>query len=473
MIKLNGIDIPSNVIVGKIGFSILPPIENAMLNVRGKKGAYYMHQDFGTREITVSLTIVSEEINGVMADTRKLAEWLYSDEPMKLELADEPDKHYMVLLDGSTPVDETVNVGEVELKFICTEPYAFSEEKTFTFSPVDESPMGIVVNGSANTYGKFELEMKQNVTEISLISDNGFVTIGKPTQVDDAVVDSDPLQLWDEMSSINGWTSGIAVDGSISGELSSTGYAFKSSSFGTGSGWHGGALVKALPKALQDFEIHMDFALQALTKKEVGRVELYLFDANNNSLGKVSLADASPLRESQNFEARVGSASAGTYYVREQGKTAWTDFNGRITLKRIGRKWTVTIGDYDAKKKAYRSRLQKSYVTRSLALDAKLAKIQVHLGAYGTHKTMSVIDIKDIKVFERLTLGAGQVPIIAKVGDILTIDNEKAIVLKNGVPFYEGLFPDSKFFDLKKGTNGVVLSPASADVTVTFKERWL
>lgn len=474
MIILNGATIPSFVKVNKVGFSILPPIENKLLQARGKKGSYFMNQDLGTREITVAITIISEEINGVMGDTRLLAEWLYHEKPVTLVVADEPDKSYMVLPSGDTKLDELANYGTGEITFVCTEPFAYGAEKSFTYSPVDETPFEVFVNGSTETHGVFELTMKQNVSEIHLISDDGFVTVGKATSVDETVIDAKPLQVHDQMQSLTGWTTGISVDGgAITGEMESTGYAFRPKTYGTGSTWHGSALVKTLPATLKDFDIDMDFTLDASKDSEVVRVELYLYDANNNVLGKIALADKTANKTSQTFEARVGTLQAGKYFVQETGY-AWTNFTGQVSISRVGKTWTAWIGKYDSVKKQYHSRMTKTWVDKTGVWGADLAKVQVHIGGHGTLKApTSGVYISDLKIYNRLTLATGQAPIIAKVGDTITVDNERAIVLKNGKPFYEGLHPDSKFFGLKQGANGIVLSPASADVSVSFKERWL
>lgn len=473
MLKLNGAVIPHYVKVNKVEFSILPPIENKLLNVRGRKGSYFMQQEFGTRKISVDITLIAEEINGVMSLAREFASWLYHDKPVKFEIDDEPDKYYMVVLDGETELDEIANIGQGTLDFLCVEPFAYGAEKTSLVGTPTEEPFNIVNTGNTTTYPQIELTMKQNVSEITVVSDDGYVVIGKPTPVDVEVVDDTPLQLSDDMSTINTFTSGILVDGAISGTLKSNGYAISADNYGTGTGWHGGAMTRTLPKTLKDFEITYDITLACSDKKQIGRIELYLFDANNNNLGKIALKDTNPNGETQGFEARVGNIGTGQYFANVVGSTLWTDFTGRLKLKRKGKIWEAWIGKWDSKKKQYVSTKTYSFVDKRGTFSANLAKVQIHIGQYGTYATPTSAYISHLAVYDRLTLGAGQVPIIAKVGDVLTIDNEKAIVLKNGVPFYEGIHADSKFFGLNAGINGIVVSPPLADVSVTYKERWL
>jgi phage-related protein len=106
---------------------------------------------------------------------------------------------------------------------------------------------------------------------------------------------------------------------------------------------------------------------------------------------------------------------------------------------------------------------------------AKLAKIQIHIGTFTWAEPVHNIRFRNIQVYDKGTSYNPETenPIIFKTGDKITIDNDKAIVLKNGEPIFTALDPSSDFISLKKGTNGLVISPPVADVKVTFRERWL
>jgi hypothetical protein len=67
------------------------------------------------------------------------------------------------------------------------------------------------------------------------------------------------------------------------------------------------------------------------------------------------------------------------------------------------------------------------------------------------------------------------VPLIARAGDVLEIDNSTGAILKNGVPFYQYLNPSSSYISLEKGANGIVISPADAfrNGKITFTEKSL
>lgn len=479
MIKLNDVQIPSFVKVNKVDFSILPPVENNLLKVRGKAGAYNLGQTVGTREITVGITIVAEEINGVMGVTRSLAEWLHHKEAVKLVINDEPDKYYMVVLDGDTTVEELLNIGQGEITFLCVEPYAFGESREVNFAPTEE-PTVVPVGGTAETFPQVELTMVEDVTAISVITGDSYVTIGEEAQVTETPKNLLPVRLWDEMTNPLTWTSAIKVDdGTITGKFSSDGYAFwqENKDYGTGSTWHGASAIKSLPTAVAgDFEAHIQIGFKATKGNQLGRVEMYLLDQNNEQFGKLAIVDGSGVENHQRFEARVGKEVGGKYFIRDWGarRGVWSNFTlGKMIIKRTGNTWFAFIGIWDAKKKVYNTRLSREWVDRKNTGSNPLAKIQIHMGTYGKYAPYNSMNISDIKVYERLTLGAGQVPIIANVGDVLLIDNERAVVYKNGEPFFEGLNPSSKFFSFQKGNNGIAVSPPKANVKLTYTERWL
>jgi predicted phage tail component-like protein len=480
MLKLNGVDIPSFVKVNKIGFSILPPIENNLLKVRGKAGLYNFGQDVGTRKITVSYTIIAEEINGVTAAGREFAQWLYHKEPVELVSSDEPDKHYLVLPDGETDVDETVNIGQGEITFVCTEPFAFGDEKTLQVTPEDENPFDVLNTGNTETYPVIKLKMKQDVPSISVVSEDKFVQIGEVDGVESVPKNTKPTRLNDGLANTSLWTSAVNVDGGIvAGSFSSNGYSFQvaNSDYGTSATtWHGASAIRSLPNPISDFEVTMVVGMDENHMNQVGRIEAYLLDANNEQFGKMALKETWDKGTSRWWEARAGKLSGGHLFANENRRGGtWQGKGTHLLLKiaRTGRKWWAWIGQWSAKDNDYRSRLDAEWYDHKGIATNKLAKIQLHIGACKNFAPVNNMYISDLKVYERLTLSAGQVPIVAEVDDEITIDSSKGIVLKNGIPFYEGLNPASNFISLKKGYNGISVVPAVADVTVTYKERWL
>jgi predicted phage tail component-like protein len=473
LLKLNSIDIPSFVKVGKVNFSILPPIKNNYKTIRGKKGIHFYNQTVGERIISVDISIIAEEGSNPMKKTRQLAEWLYHEEAVKLVINDEPDKYYMVLPDGETSISEVVSVGQGTISFLCTEPFAFGEEKELLFPEVAEEPVYFNVEGNTDTHSQIELTIKEDTPFISVASDNGLILLGNPTTVDETPKNPKPDIFVDDMSNTSLWTSATSVEsGSIAGSFTSNGYSFQVNDYGTGSGWHGPSAIRSLSKPVQDFEVRIALGFITTHANQLGLLECYLLDSNNENFGKIGMVDGSSTYTNRTFNARAGKQAGGQSFIHETRQDVWRRLEGMLIIRRRGNEWLAYIGD-KGDYPYYHSRLVRRWIdTEGIAMNP-LSKIQIRMAAYGSTDVINTMYISDIKVSEYVELTSNQTPIIAGKDDVILIDNERSIVYKNGEAFYEGLNPVSNFFGLQKGVNGLAVSPAGTDMKVTYKERWL
>jgi predicted phage tail component-like protein len=480
MISLNGVDVPSFVKVNKVDFSILPTIENKFLRVRGKAGVYNLGQDVGTRQFVVGITIIAEEINGVMSASRDLASWLHNPEPVKLRFADEPDKYYLVLPDGETNITEIVNIGQGEITFVCTEPYAYGETKQVSVSPTTTEPFFIDVEGTSETFPEIELTMKQDVSSVCLTSDEGHVLIGEPISVTESPVNTFPKRFEDHLENSYTWGTASQVDGGIVyGDFTSVngwGVEQTGKDYGTNtSGWHGASGLTSIPSPIDDFEVKMWCGLNASHNNQVGRVELYLLDQNNKSMGKIALVDDYTNGQYPRFEARAGDRNSGVYFANNFGtsRDEYKDFYGVLRIGRKGKRWYAYIGKYDASKKKFHSEMYKEWTDIQGTYETALASVQIHVGAYKDQVPTKDMYVSYVRVNEHVEASDGQAPIVASKDDVIRIDTESATIYKNDELFYEGLNPSSTFFNLKKGMNGLALASPTADVKIKYTERWL
>jgi predicted phage tail component-like protein len=481
MIKFKNQNLPSYVKVTDLKYSILPSIESKTEKIYGRAGSYDFGIELGERKIEAEVMIIGANQNDVIKKAREFSTWLYSKDLQPLIILDEPDKQYMARVTGDTDITELYRTGTATINFLCPSPYAESlTERSIDWSPEDYTPVTITNNGSAETYPVLEMTMKEDVPSIAVLKEDKFVKIGSEETTGKTKVDYEPLVLNDLMDTYSGYGTGIGIDGGvITGTLSSNGWAVQQTNkdYGTGTGWHGGAGVKTLSRQLQDFQVDAKVQLSASNVNQIGRVEVYLLDANNVIFGKVALVDNAPHGNWTRAEARAGALVGGHYFVNDYGsyKGVWADFNGMIRISRVGRQWSAYIGKIDSNGK-HHTRLSRSWYDADNDFSTKkLAKIQIHIGVNGEHAPVTNLYLTDLKVYEKnIAVDYNtQIPVIFKAGDTVTIDNQKAIVLKNGQPIFSELDPSSDFFALERGANGLLLSPPVADVKIKFKERWL
>ncbi|MGF9741574.1 distal tail protein Dit [Priestia megaterium] len=484
MLTFAGVTKPSYFRVNKIQYSILPSIESKTEKVYGRAGEYDFGIEIGTRSIKIDFQIIGDNNEDVIKKARLLSTWLFHEDLQPLIIADEPDKQYKARVINDTEVEENLRVGSGTIEFLVPDGYAESiEDKTFNATPTTTDPVNVVNNGTVEAYPLINLTMRANATSISVISDDKFVLLGENSMVEKTDTAINPIVLSDDFTSFAGWATGTNVDGgTVTGTFSSNGYTIWQSNrdYGTGSTWHGAAAIKSLSRAVTDFQVDALVGLDSTKIDQIGRVEVYLLDSNNTIMGKIALKDMASDGEFPMFEARAGDINGGELFVADYGskKGAFANFrDGVIRISRKGNVWTAYIAKIDPTTKEHHTRLTKQFVdSKGLYDDKQLAKIQIHAATHGTRSPVYDAFFADLKVRELTASSINngtQTPIVFNSGDIVTIDNQRAIVLKNGEPIFTELDPSSDFFSLKKGANGLVVTPPVADISVTYRERWL
>jgi predicted phage tail component-like protein len=479
-IRFNGVDIPSFVLVNDIKTSILPPVKQNLVNVRGRPGSYDFGNELGEREITIDITIEATSAQQLRQQCEiELGKWLYYDEAKELIILDDPTRHYMAKVTGDTDLSQIISIGQGSITFLCTDPHRYGTEKIIPFNPAAPDPVFIENQGGVDTFPVIEVEFAQDTTEFSIVSDTDYLYFGQPASVDNMSAVPKRTQIfYDDGSSVAGWTAGTGVDGGdITGSLESTGGYIRqlNNDYGSGAKWHGAAGVKTFGQELQDFTLETNIGFKAGYPYQIGRVEVYLLDINNVRIGKIALRDTSAYTETTYVECRIGPVSGGRYLVASEiGKGYYVDFFGKLTIQRIGQRWYFEIGKR-REDGTYWGRWSTQFIDKNNAYQTKVAGVQIHFAAYGTYQPFSTVYVEDIRVWKENAVDPGtQVPYIFYAGDRLLIDCNTGTILKNGVPFFDALDPTSNYIRLRPGMNGIVAAPAIiTNGSIRFKERWL
>lgn len=486
MLNFAGVDLPSYVKVNGIKYSVLAPIEHKTAKIQGRKGRY----DFGIEEdmktIEVDYQLIGVNESDVMNKAADFATWLYHKDLQPLMIDDQPDRYYMARVIGDTDVTEEFRVGSGSITFAV--PSGVAEDKTIssiTHSITSTEPVAITNDGTAEAYPIITLTMREPSEVIGIYTDDEFIQVGDYPSVEKETVQRSSTVLYDNCRTFSGWSAGLNVDGgSITGTFASDGEVLVQSSknYGTGSTWHGAAAVKSLSRSVQDFQIQARSIFDIYKTDEIGRVEIYLYGENNEVLGKFAMKKPSKLTKAAYLEARAGSLQNGKYFVNSRGKydsrkkkyeyydVAWFHFS----LARQGNKWRFYYADLlvnTGTTKHYNPKVF-TYTDTQYKYMGKLAKIQIHVGAYGTNTAINRQGLSDIRVVELNALEDKNV-IDLNTGDVLVIDNERGLVTKNGISYFTGLNPASRFFPLDVGTNGIIVDPPIADMQVDFRKRYL
>ncbi|MFD0825859.1 distal tail protein Dit [Neobacillus sp. M.A.Huq-85] len=512
VISFGGFAISDYMKIVNVKRDILPPREINLLDVPGRNGAYFSNARYGVRQIDVDVIITARTPSEYMATMRFLAFAMDINEPTEMVFSDEPGKYYYGILADKSSVDQVLNIGKGTLTFLCPDPFAYSIfPKTLT--PANNL-FTFVNKGTTTTYPKFTVDFTQDATFASFISPDGVVLIGNPNEPDQIVLPKTQYKLNDGMASLSGWASSTLVDAgrTVAGTVAVSGDGIIANSYGSGAGWHGPAIRKDLPETVKDFtvKVRMDFESQDGTSKldgdQLGRLEIYLYDASGFKIGKMIMRDSYNHYEFnipeifiQNTtfledEPRAPGPTVIPWYEKdEKGKWHWTtkeiwpshvgswnDFYGEFTLQRVGSTWyaevsTMQGGAKDPQKKI-KPIIKKTFTDNDGKFtNAELSYIVINYLQYGTNPAVKTMRVDDVKVLKWNTDTTIDVPAIFSAGDQLVVDFNDNSVRVNGNLDLSDVDVASRFFSIPDGMTQVKFNSDDPNATVTaeFIERYL
>lgn len=452
-----------------------------LLTVSGYPGAYLQSTDIEPLTISQPVGFRAEDDSDALTKKDELAEWLITDEPVALEFDDEPGRVYYAVVQNSIDDFEKISMlRSGTITFICPDPYAYGPEQPYNF-PSDY--VSVPNNGTHEAKPVFELEVLTPVTFAMIQNQNDeYMMIGTPTNVDTEIVDARNLVLEEDGGTLNTWNATPTdVDGQVSGSMGTDGNAITVVDYGTGSTWHGPALIKEVP-TIQDFEVEMFCEANADAASETFRIEFYLFDEGLNVLGKMAIWDNSINLHSIGAEGRYGPFISGypNYAIKSSDYRYdnWDYFYGLIRLRRVGNTFEFYVARLDQQGNHYFT-LKKSYRDTSGSYAGKLKYVQVHIGTHsdkgfpGQTGSPYYARINYVRAYELTETTVDQTPYIAYPGDVITFDHKKEDILLNGENVMRYKDFGAKFFELQKEANELVVHPSNAfNVNLTYRETF-
>lgn len=464
----NGLDLSNYLRIKEIRGRGITPYEINLLNVQGKTGAYFDGIERKDRVLEIDANIISNNREEMYQKIDVLNGVLSVNEPVPIQLPGEENKTYYGIPAESSEDEEFFFMHKGTLVIICPDPHKYGNE-------IETTSLTIENEGTAKADPIFKLDVLAPITFATVQNQNGeYMMIGQPIDVDSITFQEKELILSDPMDSTVGWTTGTQIDnGTVSGTMASSGSEFVVSDWGAEEGtakWYGPALKKSLSEQLQDFQV--DIRVQNIDEAEqVGRVEMYLLDVNDNIIGRITLKDAWTDYSRNRGEARAGSESNGHYLLREDYAGSWHDFRGMLRLERIGNQWTSYIAKIDETGK-HRSRETRRFTDTENKYMEKVAQVQVSIAKFGTYESTqsSIYDLKVWKLNDPSQFG---IPYIADAGDEITFDHKEKLILINGEPRKDLKQFGASYFGLYPGYNQLSVMPSdSFNITSKYQEKF-
>lgn len=116
------------------------------------------------REISVPVKIDHKGFSDLQKIKEDLAGWLVTKNPKPLEFADDPNRFYLAVVDGEMDLDEFLYWGEGLIKFVCPDPFKYSDQKQINVNLTNNK----VIDGHESTLWKTKTTFTSSASSYEL-----------------------------------------------------------------------------------------------------------------------------------------------------------------------------------------------------------------------------------------------------------------------------------------------------------------
>ncbi|MCZ6942368.1 phage tail family protein [Bacillus mycoides] len=468
------------------------PLKRNFLNVPGYPGARLLNTQTEIRTLSIPVGIIVPDGADLETLKEEIAGWLITEQPVELTFDVEPNRTYLAVVDDSFDPDEFVTLGQGVIKFICPMPYKLGKTNTHTFTQnwSTEITSNFTNNGSVEAPPIIEMVVKKPSTFLDVWFgaypyDRNYFRIGYPLTVEESTVQERERVLWDEMSSIVGWT---PVTGQVE-EMKGTGelkvkdgtsiYCPYYGEEGT-KGFHGGIAKKSIPGGpMQDFEMEARVHLQSKNIDQMGRVEVLLLDEASNIVSRINMNDLYWDAEITKAHMKVGNSGTPNS-IRKLVDTSgahpntFNNFYGRLRIARRGKEWSVYVAKFREGTEIDDASLVERWIdeTGNPMTERKIAQVMIAICRWDRNTPVYTMQIDDLKIWKINKVPSNTKPFIFDTGDKVIIDTERSLVTINGKDAINIKDIFSEFPKIIRGDNRIDIMPPDVTATISYRERY-
>ncbi|PKH09866.1 distal tail protein Dit [Planomicrobium sp. MB-3u-38] len=439
----------------------IAPIRRKTIMVPGLPGGKSRGYETGVRPITAIVELEASSHDEWLDMLDELTGMLVQEKPQSLEFEQESGRMYMAELDGDIETREMNSYGQVTLNFICADPHVYGSQN------IDYFQNGIVTianNGNAEVSPVYEIDVKEDITHLDIISDKAYFRIGEPAPISSPVYNRTTLILNDTMQTMLGWSVASTVDnGYVGGTMIATQAGFEAQNFGEAiepHAWQGPSVRRSLPEPVQNFQADIPIELLNVSK-ETGMIEVYFLDAFSNTVAKIGMEDVWRTIKRNQSKFQLGNVDGRKVEKHQSADypNNWNNFKGIIRLWRDGNRFRPYFALVNSK--GVHKEISNWYVYTDKANEYmnEITQIQVAIRKWpGTSTSQADMRIGGLKVW-RLNDPPEGIPVMAKKDDKIVIDTIEGVVMINGEVREDLKDHFSDYFDLPKGRTTLVMQP--------------
>ncbi|WP_242295152.1 distal tail protein Dit [Bacillus cereus group sp. BfR-BA-01426] len=460
------------------------PLERTFLEVPHYPGGRLIRTQTKMRKIIVPVALFYESMEEAEKLKEEIANWLITDQPQELIFDDEKDRTYLAVIDESFDPQQLVNLGEGVLTFVCEMPYKLGPTKTVEF---EMDGRGLIANiqnkGSVESNPIIEIEVTKPSTFLDVWKGDNYFRIGWPLRMDQVPVERNQRVMWDEMSTIVGWTNVPNAEDMIGGGAFKVDAGSRLVPVYLGEtnikGWHGCIAKKNIPQGpLQDFIMQAYVGVRSSHPDQMGRVEIGLLDENSDYVARISMNDVHWQAEQNTGFAKLGNKKkpdGERVLINEPGDhpTTWNQYRGRLWLARTGNRWEAYISKFLWNtEKDDSERFVVWEDEKNVNMD-KVAQVQISISQFSDNMFCTDMSIDDLKIWKVNMNTQDNPPYIFDVRDKVVIDTERSLVSINGKKAINLKDIFSDYPVINKGLNKLEIMPSDVGIAkVTYRERY-
>ncbi|MDM5434375.1 phage tail family protein [Bacillus hominis] len=468
------------------------PLKRNFLSVPGYPGARLLNTQTDIRVLLITVGIIVPDGGDLELLKEEIADWLITEQPVELVFDVTPDRTYMAVIDEEFDPEEFVTLGKGTLKFVCPMPYKLGEVQTHTFTQnwSTEITSYFTNKGSVEAPPIIEIDVTKPSTFLDVWFgkyplDRNYFRIGYPLTVEESTVQERERVLWDEMSSVVGWTpvTGQVEEMKGTGELKvKDGTAIYCPYYGEEDtkGFHGGISKKSIPGGpIQDFEMEARVHLQSKNIDQMGRVEVLLLDEASNVVARINMNDLYWDAEITKAHMKVGNSgtqNSNRKLVDTSGEhpNTFNNFYGRLRIARRGKEWSVYVAKFRDGTEIDDASLVERWIdeTGNPMTERKVAQVMIAICRYDRNTPVYTMQIDDLKIWKINKVPSNTKPYIFDTGDKVIIDTERSLVTINGKDAINIKDIFSEFPKIIRGDNRIDIMPPDVTATISYRERY-
>ncbi|MBT2577420.1 phage tail family protein [Bacillus sp. ISL-8] len=468
------------------------PLKRNLLSVPGYPGARLLNTQTEIRVLSIPVGIIVPDGGDLELLKEEIANWLITDQPAELTFDVEANRTYLAVVDDSFDPDEFVTLGQGVIKFICPMPYKLGKTNihTFTQNWSTEITSNFTNKGSVEAPPIIEMIVKKPSTFLDIWFgkyplERNYFRIGYPLTVEESTVQERERVLWDEMSSVVGWTpvTGQVEEMKGTGELKvKDGTAIYCPYYGEEGtkGFHGGISKKSIPGGpIQDFEMEARVHLQSKNIDQMGRVEVLLLDEASNVVARINMNDLYADAEITKAYMRVGNNGTPNSIRKLVDTTGahpntFNNFNGRLRIARRGKEWSVYVARFKDGTEIDDASFVERWIdeTGNPMTERKIAQVMIAICRYDRNTPVYTMQIDDLKIWKINKVPSNTKPYIFDTGDKVIIDTERSLVTINGKDAINIKDIFSEFPKIIRGDNRIDIMPPDVNATISYRERY-